>query len=270
MKIVFSPKCLEYEISGHPESPARVKNIFNVLKENDFKFISALEASKKDILLVHTQEHFERILNKNYFDLDTPVIEPTYPLLSVGIAIKAARERAFALVRPPGHHAGSNFLGGFCYFNNIAIAVRKEDKRTVILDLDTHHGQGIQDIFLGSAKVLYISIHQSPLYPGTGLHSEQNCINYPLPAGTNEKMYLKTLEKCLEQIERFKPELLAISIGFDTFKEDPLAGFLLEDQSYEKIGKLIADLNLPTFCVLEGGYSNKIGLLAYNFLKFLC
>lgn len=269
MKVIFSKKCLDYEFSGHPESPDRVKNIYQFLKSKDFKFIEAKQANKQDILLVHTEEHLERVMNKNYFDLDTPTIDPKYPLIAAGCAIKAAKERCFALIRPPGHHAGKNFLGGFCYFNNISIAVKKESRKIALLDIDLHHGQGTQDIFLGNPVILYISLHQSPLYPGTGLCSEQNCFNYPLPPGTKEELYIKTLKKGLVEISNFKPELLAISLGFDTFYKDSLGQFELKAQSYEIIGKLIADLNLPTFCVLEGGYSNKIGLLTYNFLKNL-
>ncbi|MFN3301854.1 MAG: histone deacetylase, partial [Patescibacteria group bacterium] len=177
---------------------------------------------------------------------------------------------SFSLMRPPGHHAGKDFCGGFCYFNNLAIAVAKflkKDKKVAILDIDCHHGNGTEDIFLGKNNVLYISLHESPLYPGTGLESRFNCLNFPLPPRTQEKEYLQTLEIALEKISQFKPNLLAISAGFDTYKKDPLTYFGLEIDSYQKIGEKIAQLNLPTFSVLEGGYSQSLPLCLYNFIK---
>ena len=179
-------------------------------------------------------------------------------------------ETAFSLMRPPGHHAGRDFLGGFCYFNNLAIAVAKvlpKYKSAAILDIDVHHGDGTQDIFLGKKNVFYCSIHQSPFFPGTGLASEKNCLNFPLPAGTGETEYLKYLDKILEEIKKFKPGLLAVSAGFDTYEFDPLAGLKLKKESYTKIGKMIKGVGLPTFFVLEGGYSEDLGELVGNLIS---
>lgn len=267
MKIVFSSECLEYKFERHPESPERTRKIYESLREAGYSFTKPEKATQEDILLVHTLEHYKGVKEKKYFDLDTPPLEIKYPLISVGGALKAAKILGFSICRPPGHHAGRNFLGGFCYFNNIAIAVTKLNKKAAILDLDVHHGNGTQDIFLGSKNVLYVSLHQYPLYPGTGKKSIENCINFPLPPGTSEETYLKTLGKALGKIEEFKPEILAISMGFDTFYKDPLANFLLKEESYFKIGKKIASLQIPLFIVLEGGYSEEIGKLALKFLE---
>jgi len=276
MKIIYSPKCLEYKSFNHPESPERVKICVDFLKEKGFEFIQPQPAEEKDLLLVHTQRLIDEVKNGEISDLDTPNIKGifNYALLSVGGAILAMEkalqgENSFSLMRPPGHHAGKDFCGGFCYFNNIAIAVAKAEKRVkkvAILDIDCHHGNGTEDIFLGKSNVLYVSLHESPLYPGTGLKSYLNCKNFPLPPKTDEIRYLKTLEIALKEIENFQADLLAISAGFDTYKKDPLTYFGLEIESYQKIGEKISQLKLPTFCVLEGGYSTSLPFCLYNFL----
>ncbi len=266
MRVVFHPDCLKYVHPGHPERPERVEGIRNILRERGLSFEEPAPATKEDILLVHTEAHYERVMRGAYFDFDTPPLEPRFPLLSAGAALRAAETLGFALTRPPGHHAGRDFLGGFCYFNNIAIAVKKLSARTAILDLDLHHGNGTQDIFMGSPDTLFISLHQSPLYPGTGLTSEGNCLNFPLPPGTDEGKYLETLDEALDEVRGFAPEVLAISLGLDTYFRDPLGGIKLKEESYQKMGERAAGLGLSTFIVLEGGYS-EVGPGCYNFLK---
>ncbi len=172
-------------------------------------------------------------------------------------------------MRPPGHHAGKDELGGFCYFNNIAIAIKRAlsgVKKAAILDLDGHHGNGTQDIFKSEKRVLYVSLHQSPLYPGTGLVSEDNCLNYPLKPGTNEEIYLPVLNEALEKIKDFNPQILGISLGLDSFRLDPLTGLNLGISTYRKIGEMISKLNIPDFAVLEGGYTSKLGECIYEFI----
>lgn len=276
MKILFSSKCLEYRQPEHPESPERVGQTHNFLK-GKFDFIEPEPCSEKDILLVHSEELLEKVKSENFFDPDTPNLQGIYDYarLAAGSAINAAElalngEEAFSLMRPPGHHAGRQTLGGFCYFNNIAIAAAKSLKKVdkiAVIDVDCHHGNGTQDIFLGNERILYISLHQSPLYPGTGLVSEKNCFNYPLPAGTEEKEYLDTLKKALKEAKEFKPGLIAVSAGFDTYKQDPLTGLELEKQTYRKIGEMIADMETPSFAVLEGGYSKDMPQCVYEFLR---
>ncbi len=274
MKLVFSPLCLRYDHGpNHPETPRRVRLILNAL-ESDFELVAGRKAKEEEILKVHTKKHFDRIMGQNYFDPDTPVIDPIFPVLAPGCSIKAARLReAFALLRPPGHHAGKDFLGGFCYFNNLAIGVKcvYDKKRVAILDLDAHHGNGTQDIFLGESNILYISLHQHPLFPMTGKESVDNCLNYPLPPGTDGKIYLKTLRKALEEIGSFNPDVLAVSLGFDTYIEDPLTDLQLQIGDFREIGKLLGSLVKEIDCwyffVLEGGYSKRIGKLAVEFFR---
>lgn len=279
MIIVFSPKCLEYSEIGHPESPIRVGDSYQFLKDKNFEFVEPEPAQEKDLFLVHTKRLVEEVKNERILDPDTPNIKDiyNYALLSAGGAIKAMElaltgEKSFSLMRPPGHHAGKDFCGGFCYFNNIAIAVAKaleKVKKAAILDIDCHHGNGTENIFLGKNNVLYVSLHQSPLYPGTGLKSQFNVFNFPLSPETTEKEYLESLDKGLKKISDFQPDVLAISAGFDTYKKDPITMFNLGIETYQKIGKKISDLNLPTFAVLEGGYSSDLPQCLYNFANNL-
>ena len=278
MKIVFSNKCLEYSQAGHPESPERVRASHAYLKDK-FEFVPPGEIEEGDILLVHSQSLLDSVKIGRFYDGDSPSYPDifAYARLSAGAAVTASEialkgDLSLSLLRPPGHHAGRDFLGGFCYFNNVAIAVAKalqQVNKAAIIDFDCHHGNGTQDIFLGEQNVLYVSLHQSPLYPGTGLTPEENCLNFPLPAGTDEPTYMTTFNKAMEAIYRFDPDLVAVSAGFDTYKGDPLAGLRLEKSTYEKIGRAIRELGKPLFAVLEGGYSDDLPECIHNFLKGL-
>jgi len=277
-RIIYSQKCLNYETAGHPESPERVKLCAQLLKRKGVQFLEPQPCNEEEILLAHSWTLLEKVKKNSFFDPDTPNILGIfdYALLAAGAAVKgqeiALRDKVpvLSLMRPPGHHAGNNFLGGFCYFNNIAIAIcasLKKVKKAAILDIDCHHGNGTQDIFLGKKNVLYLSLHQSPLYPGTGLQDVGgNCFNYPLPPGTGEEAYLKTLQRGLERIEDFQPEIVGISLGFDTHRADPLTNLLLETATYRKIGAMIAKLSKVSFAVLEGGYHPEIADCLYQFL----
>lgn len=277
MKIIFSPRCLEYQSPGHPENPKRVKQAYEFLQQKGFEFIEPFPCSEEDILLVHSRALLEKVKSNQFFEPDTPNIPGIfeYACLSAGSAIQAQeiclskKAKVFSLMRPPGHHANRDNLGGFCYFNNIAIAMMKaltKVRLAVILDLDCHHGNGTQDIFKAKEQLLYVSLHQSPLYPGTGLVSEANCLNYPLKPGSDESVYLSTLRQALQKIKDFQPQIIGISLGFDTFKFDPLTDLDLEVSSYRKIGAEISELGILSFAVLEGGYSSKIGQCLYEFL----
>lgn len=276
MKIIFSKKCLEYGEPGHPESPQRVELTHKHLKECGYESLQPNPAKDEDILSVHTEGLLRTVKSGQIFDIDTPSLPHIfdYAKLSVGSAIDAAElalkgENAFSLMRPPGHHATKNSVGGFCYFNNIAIAVQKtlgSIDRVAIIDIDCHHGNGTEHIFLGNQKVLYLSLHQSPLYPGTGLRSEKNCLNFPLLPGSDEKEYLEKLNQGLENVAEFDPVLIGISAGFDTYKGDPITNLNLEVGSYRKIAKLINEIKKPLFIVLEGGYSKEMPECVYQFL----
>ncbi len=279
MKIIYSEKAVEYNIPGHPEAPFRVKKTKEFLEKIGMKFVSPNYAKEKDILSAHTEELLNLVKSENFSDADTPAFKGVYEnaMLSAGAAIDASdyamkNEFAFSLMRPPGHHAGRNSLGGFCYFNNIAIAVKNlisqfPNLLISILDIDVHHGNGTQDIFLGDEKVLFVSLHQVPLYPGTGHNSEKNCFNFSLPPGTDETAYLKTLDTAIEKIKSFSPKIVGISIGFDTYQGDPLANLKLKKDSYKKIAKKISEIKAGKFAVLEGGYSQDLPELIGNFLE---
>lgn len=263
--IFFSSRCLEYASPGHPESPERVKRTYEYLLEKGYRFKEAIPCSEQEVLLVHTQKHIERIKRGSFFDPDTPNLKNIYgyALLSAGGALQALEEalkgkRSFSLLRPPGHHAGRNYLGGFCYFNNLAIAtakcLQKRVPRVAIIDFDGHHGNGTEDIYKRQNKVLYVSFHQSPAYPGTGQTSTQNCVNFPLAPGSGEKEYMESFCKGWEKIKDFDPSIIAVSAGFDGYIKDPLLGLNLEVGTYFNIGEKIAALGKPVFAILEGGY----------------
>lgn len=271
IKVSYSSACLEYGRPGHPESPERMRTARDGIRGlPGVEFLSPRPAREADILRAHSPALLKTIKSGRFLDPDTPSLPGIfrYALLSAGAALQAQeiarREKipALSLMRPPGHHAGRESPGGFCYFNNLAVAVchaLQETVRVAILDLDAHHGNGTQDIFQGNDRVLFTSLHQSPLYPGTGLKSSGNCRNYPLPPGTGEAAYLAALQGALAGIAVFKPDLLAVSLGFDTLAEDPLTDLRLETTACERAGALVGGLRTPTFAVLEGGYSAAIG-----------
>jgi acetoin utilization deacetylase AcuC-like enzyme len=266
-KIVFSEKCLGYG-GWHIESPQRVKMAHEFLKEKSYDFVEPKPAVEEDLLRVHDSEYIWNLKKGLVEDPDTPAYDNIYEFarLSAGGALLAARTSGFSLMRPPGHHAGRSgaalgvYTRGFCYVNNNAIAVKALNKETLILDVDGHHGNGTQEIFQGDPKAVYVSLHRHPHYPGTGVRSEGNCLNFPLPADVGEKQYLETLDKALGTVgdlSRFG--VVAVSAGFDTYRGD-LASLGLTENSYWEIGKRIAGLGKPTFFVLEGGYmGEKVG-----------
>lgn len=273
MKIVFSKKSLEYQSEGHPENPARIKEAFDFLKKKGYEFIEARLANEKNILKVHSQTLVESLKKENFASTtDCPKYKGIYKYarLSAGAAIIAARENAFSLMRPPGHHAGKSTFEGFCYLNNIAIAVKSLGKKTLIIDIDCHHGNGTQEIFLGSKDVTYLSLHREGEYPYTGHETVSNCRNYPLPNNCGDKEYINTLRTALEKIRISDFEIVAISAGFDTYKDDPVSSLGLASEAYEKIGRTIKSLGLPCFAVLEGGYNiEKLGENIHMLLKGL-
>lgn len=220
-------------------------------------------------------------------DLSACIVAGTWQaaLASANCALSAAQvvaggeKTAFGLCRPPGHHAGRDYAGGYCFINNAAVAANwLASKGTVaILDVDYHAGNGTQDIFYSRDDVLTISIHADPdfEYPsyigyadergegiGSGFHR-----NFPLPAGTGDSEYLKTLDTALDLIREFKPGFLVVSAGMDIYADDPLGRIKVTTGGIGEIGKRIASLNLPTVIVMEGGYANE--MLGRNILAFL-
>jgi acetoin utilization deacetylase AcuC-like enzyme len=216
------------------------------------------------LLKAHDMDYVWNLKKGLVEDPDTPAYDNIYEFarLSTGGAILAAEVGGFSIMRPPGHHCGKSgaalgaYTRGFCYLNNIAVAVKHLDKPTLILDIDGHHGNGTQEIFQGDSKVLYVSLHRHPHYPGTGNTSEDNVLNFPLWADCGDKAYLETLDKALSQIDISRFEVVAVSAGFDTHMGD-LASLGLTEKGYKGIGKKIAELGKPTFFVLEGGYQGE-------------
>lgn len=255
MDLVFSEEALQYRSAGHPESPERVKTAYQYLQDK-YETVVPESASYDDLLGAHDETFVERVRDKRFNDPDCPKYENLFhhALLSAGGGITAQKTDNLSLMRPPGHHAGRDFLGGFCYFNNLAIAIKNSGLSTLIVDFDAHHGNGTQDIFLGDTNVVYISLHRSPAFPGTGNESRKNVINYPISPRTGDKKYMELLREALNRVDSKEFQQLGISAGFDGHEDDPLASVGLSTEAYKKIGNLLGALELPAFGVLEGGY----------------
>jgi acetoin utilization deacetylase AcuC-like enzyme len=260
-KIIFSQKCLGYG-EWHTENPERVSKAYDVLKQKNYEFLMPKPASEDELLRVHDSEYLWNLKKGLVEDPDTPAYDNIYEYarLSAGGAITAADTCGFSIMRPPGHHAGKfgaalgAYTRGFCYVNNIAVAVKHLDSDTLILDVDGHHGNGTQEIFFGDKHVFYVSLHRHPHYPGTGAVSESNCLNFPLDADVGDKAYLETLDKALGMVPVDRFSVVGVSAGFDTHKGD-LASLGLTEIGYMGIGSRIRQLGKRTFFALEGGYS---------------
>jgi len=234
--------------------------------------------------------HIEGKLGYYSFDAGVPITSGTWEAVrqSANVALTAAEMLSegagsvFALCRPPGHHAGGHYMGGYCFLNNAAIAAQslldRGVGRVAILDIDYHHGNGTQSIFYDRADVLFCSLHGDPLheYPYFLGHADETGSgaghgfnhNYPLPHGTGWDGYSAALEDACNKIRAFAPDALVISLGVDTFKDDPISKFKLESDDYRKIGQFISGIDVPTLFVMEGGYAvDEIGLNAVNVLQ---
>jgi len=217
----------------------------------------------------------ESKLGSYCFDTATPITKGTWEAslagvnvaLSAAAAIKNGERAAFALARPPGHHAARDLFGGYCYLNNVAIAAQwllDQGLRPAILDVDYHHGNGTQAIFYGRGDVLFVSIHADPgfAYPhylgfaderGEGAGEDAN-LNLPLPRKTDWAAYAPALDTALQRVEAFGPDVLLVSLGLDTFEGDPICRFKLGTEDYLRMGERLAKLGKPTLFVFEGGY----------------
>ena len=281
--------CLRHDPGpGHPESPDRLRVILDEMRASrlaaDLAFAEAPVGTWEQILLAHQPEHPERIRAAApasglvALDGDTLMSPGSLDaaLRAVGAACQAVDDlldgrfaAAFCATRPPGHHATPQRAMGFCLFNHIAIAAlyaRHERglDRVAIVDFDVHHGNGSQDILEGRQGLLYISTHQSPLYPGSGGRGENiegNILNIPLPGGTAGEDYRKRFAAEVEPaLDAFRPQLLLASAGFDAHRRDPLAGLALTEEDYRWIGgrlKAAASRHCQgrLLSVLEGGYN---------------
>jgi len=259
------------------EVPERVQAVLAGIKRLPFVRIAETGPGRlADARRVHLPWMIADIrkgIGKGAIDAWGEILLGTYraALASVTCAVRAAEhvaktgETSYALTRPPGHHAGRNFYGGYCYFNNAASAAKflAEKGRTAILDLDYHMGNGTQDIFKWRKDVLVASIHaETPVeYPGEAYTeiTAPNLVNLPLPLKASGKLYFKALEMALSAIRAFHPRFLVVSIGYDIHRSDPQGGFGLVSQDFRRIGHRLQSLGLPTLLVQEGGY--HLGML---------
>ncbi|MCL5096944.1 MAG: histone deacetylase [Candidatus Omnitrophica bacterium] len=283
MKIITDKRCTEYGRAGHPERPERIRLTVEKLRQQTtfpVEFEEPLGKVDKEILRVHSAAHLERLRQPLDFDPDTPayprILE--YARRAVGgalAALECARrsELAFSLMRPPGHHALRERAMGFCYLNNVAIAVLEARNqgvaRVAVYDFDVHHANGTEAILLHDPGCSLFSIHQYPNYPGTGAQSVGNSHNFPVAPLTPHLEYRKVLEKAIEELKMFQPDLVAVSAGFDACRGDPIANELLEPDDYHWLGRSLRALGFPLFGVLEGGYSENLPELVLAFLSGL-
>lgn len=292
MRVFYSDKFLRHSLGrGHPECPERLTVVRDELQKlQDIKFQEPTDINDSELALVHSKSYLDRLKElstsgasfpDNVFSRDTFAIARLAAAAAKAAAFNCidSNEFSFALVRPPGHHAGRESFAGFCYINNIAFAVRslqekKQVKKAMVLDFDYHTGNGSWDIFYDDPPVFYLSFHCDPsvAYPGTGFEHENtgHMVNVIMDKDTDDSEYLEKFEAAVRKhFSSFKPDAIAVSAGFDTWHQDPIAGLGIRDpETYSKIGRIIASLKKPTFATLEGGYFlPMLGKLAASFIK---
>jgi acetoin utilization deacetylase AcuC-like enzyme len=279
-----------HDVPGHPETAQRLQAIGrHLLADPTLRTLPALAAEQADPALVlgaHDDAHLRRIEQAArgggcWIDPDTYCTDRSYEiaLRAAGAAVGAVdavcsgtAASAFALVRPPGHHATRRRAMGFCLFNNAAVAARAAQRqhgmgRVAVVDIDVHHGNGTQDVFYADPSVLYCSLHQWPLYPGTGRRGETGegagvgtTVNAPLPPGTAAEEWLETFDRVVAPAVRaHAPDLVVVSAGYDGHRADPLAQLQLETSTYAEVARRITEIagecaGGRTVWVLEGGY----------------
>ncbi len=283
VKIITDERCTAYARSGHPENPRRVAaTVVRLKQQTDLPVVWVTpNATVADeiILRAHTPEVLARLATPEDFDADTPFHENIagHARASVAAALDAlaaARkgENVFSLMRPPGHHAMRAKSMGFCYLNNIAIAALEAGatgaKRVGVFDFDVHHGNGTEDILLNQPGVEFFSVHEHPSYPHTGAENRgHNCFNYPVAPGTPRLTYRAKLANAIDDLRSYRPEIIAVSAGFDAYLRDPLADSPLLEEDFYWLGQSLRALGVPFFSLLEGGYSKDLPELVFAYLK---
>jgi acetoin utilization deacetylase AcuC-like enzyme len=288
------PSSLEHETGGHPEQPARITAIESELVARDWAGFEPIESSPVDLEVltaVHPEEYIASIERAcasgvRHLDADTIVSQGSFvaavhaaggAVRLVDLLVAREVEYGFSAHRPPGHHALPTRAMGFCLFNNIAVAARYAIsrlglERVMVVDWDVHHGNGTNDIFHANPGLLFVSIHQSPLYPGTGPASDVGSgpgigytVNLPVPPGSGDVLFESLVRDVVAPLAlSFAPQLILVSAGFDAHREDPLAECLVTEAGYAAmtltLRRVAAELDVPLGCVLEGGYA--LGALA--------
>lgn len=285
MRILTSPRFEEHTTPpGHPERPERAQ-VFEAVAaawlERGATAAAPRPATLEELRRVHSDRHLEDMLRAAgravALDEDTFTSPESYQvaLLAAGAAVQAADHAietgtpAFALVRPPGHHAERDRAMGFCLFNNVAVAaaaaIARGLSRVAVVDIDVHHGNGTQSIFYEDPRVLYVSTHQFPFYPGTGAANEIGTglgtgftFNLPLAAGATDADYARAYQAVAVRLEDYAPELVLISAGYDAHQDDPLASMRVTTAGYAAIVRTLTEtaarMGSPMALVTEGGY----------------
>ncbi len=280
MLIFHDPRAAEYARAGHVERPERVAHTAALLRAGhpNWAWREPQPANEQMLLRAHSAEHLAHIAAAaGDFDPDCPAYPETYAhaARATGAAVEVAQaalrgERAFSLMRPPGHHATRDQAMGFCYFNHIAVAALEAlangAERVAIWDFDAHHGNGTEAILAHNEGVRFASIHQVPLYPGTGLESFGNIHNFPVPPLAPRAEHMAVIRRALDTLLEFQPDLLLVSAGFDAYARDPITQLSLEAEDFAVCGRWLAELDLPVGAILEGGYSDDLPELVDAFL----
>ncbi len=280
MTILHDPRCVEFGDAARPEQPQRVSRSAAHLREAHPAWEWRIPAIATDeaVLAVHTPALLARLQVPRDFDEDTPYFDgiADHARRSVGAALAAMHlalvqhAHAFALMRPPGHHATASQPMGFCYLNQVAVAAvaarSRGAHRVAVWDFDAHHGNGTEAILDGREGFLFCSIHQFPGYPGTGTRNSSNCRNYPIPPHTPRAEHMAELARSWDAIVGFKPDLALVSAGFDAFVRDPITAMTLEIEDFAALGGWLHQADFPVAAVLEGGYSAELPQLIDAFL----
>jgi acetoin utilization deacetylase AcuC-like enzyme len=289
MRFGYREACLAHQTGDrHPEHPDRLRAIRQALsRSHGVEYVEAASAAEDALRAVHDPDHVEKVREfcadgGGHWDGDTIAVEATWEaaLASAGLACWAGhealdgadgRETPFALGRPPGHHAPADEAMGFCFFNNVAVAAqdalgRDDVERVAVFDWDVHHGNGTQDIFYDRGDVFYASIHERDLFPGTGEITETGygpgkgtTMNFPYPSGSGDAAFLAALEDAISPaLERFDPDLLFVSAGFDAHERDPISRLRVTTEGYgqltDRVRSLAERMDAALAFVLEGGY----------------